>query len=107
MARVLPVPAPASTQTGPRAARATSRCSGSSPASNASDVPGITSATGSSCPIRGTQPATMVLQHLDFAENELKEAAGVGPADDVHHPMVRLLPHAEEAAGQGRDREGR
>src|ERR1017187_4997053 len=29
-ARVLPVPAPASTQTGPRAATATSRCSGSS-----------------------------------------------------------------------------
>ena len=40
IARVLPVPAPASTQTGPRAARATSACSGSSPASSASaEVP--------------------------------------------------------------------
>src|SRR5215469_4336775 len=68
MARVLPVPAPASTQTGPRAARATSRCSGSSPASSASDVPGITSATGSSCPIRGTQPPPPVLQNLDLDE---------------------------------------
>src|SRR6478735_7025594 len=36
IARVLPVPAPASTQTGPRRAVATSRCSGSSPASTAS-----------------------------------------------------------------------
>src|SRR3954462_4797867 len=36
MARVFPVPAPASTQTGPRRAVATSRCSGSSPASTAS-----------------------------------------------------------------------
>src|SRR6266705_2266942 len=35
-ARVLPVPAPASTQTGPRLASATSRCSGSSDARTAS-----------------------------------------------------------------------
>src|SRR5450755_3112965 len=44
MARVLPVPAPASTHTGPRVASATSRCSGSSPASSASEVPSTVSA---------------------------------------------------------------
>src|SRR5579862_9894345 len=49
MARVLPVPAPASTQTGPRVARATSRCSGSSPASSASQLSCTASATRSSC----------------------------------------------------------
>src|ERR1017187_10516511 len=48
MARVLPVPAPASTHTGPRVARATSRCSGSSPASSASAVPTTASAI---CPL--------------------------------------------------------
>src|SRR5215472_17830699 len=36
-ARVFPVPAPASTQTGPRVASATSRCSGSSAASRSSE----------------------------------------------------------------------
>src|SRR5689334_10685172 len=36
IARVLPVPAPASTRTGPRSAVATSRCSGSSAASRSS-----------------------------------------------------------------------
>src|SRR3954447_20326477 len=36
MARVFPVPAPASTQTGPRRAVATWSCSGSSPASTSS-----------------------------------------------------------------------
>src|SRR6266566_929186 len=70
MARVLPVPAPASTQTGPRAARATSRCSGSSPASSTSEGPSVVSVTRpppSPCPClilphRGTQPAPPVLE---------------------------------------------
>ena len=40
IARVLPVPAPASTTTGPDTAVAAARCSGSSPASTASGSPG-------------------------------------------------------------------
>src|SRR5215212_3265853 len=44
MARVLPVPAPAMTATGPPTVVATSRCSGSRPASNSSG-PDITAAT--------------------------------------------------------------
>src|SRR5579859_519820 len=68
MARVLPVPAPASTHTGPRVARATSRCSGSSPASSvsgwASGASEATSVTGSSPP--GTQTGPPVLHDLVF-----------------------------------------
>src|SRR5580704_17953804 len=60
IARVLPVPAPASTQTGPRVASATSRCSGSSPASGASAVLVIASATCLILPypgaVRGCDP---------------------------------------------------
>src|SRR5271166_3570886 len=74
MARVLPVPAPASTQTAPRVARATSRCSGSSAASSVSEVSSTASVThppplplphpaasGPRAGLQGTQPAPLVL----------------------------------------------
>src|SRR5215471_2608641 len=72
-ARVFPVPAPASTQTGPRVASATSRCSGSRAASRSSEsirsivpyVPG---------PGNGNErPGDVVIQRRDCRDDD-KEA---------------------------------
>src|ERR1051325_8214736 len=59
MARVLPVPAPASTHTGPCRAVATSRCSGSSPSSTASAESGTCGKRGE-CVAAVTPPCCQV-----------------------------------------------
>src|SRR3954462_7557410 len=87
IARVLPVPAPASTRSGPRSDSATWRCSGSSAESR------------SGAAIRGTTPAR---RWLDQADGHTLDAGGDSPDEhhlhDVQHPVVRLLPPAEEPA---------
>src|ERR1700683_571906 len=69
MARVLPVPAPASTHTGPPVASTTSRCSGSSSASSvsgwASGASDVTSVTRFS--LRGTHAAPPVVHDPVFS----------------------------------------
>src|SRR6516225_11502369 len=105
IARVLPVPAPASTQTGPRVARATSRCSGSSPVSSVSAATSVTAPSSGRSPLGNATGLAGVTRSGNFTN--LEEAAGVRPADYVHHSMVRLLPEPEEAARPGRDRDDR
>src|SRR5450432_3115897 len=117
-ARVLPVPAPASTQTGPRLARATSRCSGSSAASTASD-PVSARPSGVST---GVPPCRAIFAHgTDAGGNPAADGrvtnaqtppvaremtANVAAADYVHHHVVRVLQTAEEPAREGRHRDG-
>src|SRR6266700_4159687 len=118
MARVLPVPAPATTQTGPRVARTTSRCSGSSAARIASAP---SASTHTSCgrrpPAGGPYPPAILAYACDTRESlptggevmrpercsysgtTLKRQgdARVAAGHDVHDALVRLLSAAEES----------
>src|SRR5262245_28506721 len=69
MARVLPVPAPASTDTGPRQASATVRCSGSSAASSwsASIRPMVPYFTGRHAGHAGRSGREKLLHHTEIA----------------------------------------
>src|SRR5689334_238638 len=132
-ALVLPVPAPASTHTGPRLASTTCCCSGSRAASRASGP-----ASGPSGPaIRSPEPVSAVRCGAVNGSTSLPnilaydtDAAGnrahglrvsyartrtvtkemwtyVAAADYVHHPVVRVLPAVEEPASPGRHRDDR
>src|SRR3954464_2138293 len=128
MARVFPVPAPASTQTGPRRAVATSRCSGSSPASTASAdaepgrsvvavIAGILAAAADAAipdrarlwtPGRHGKPGdrgrvVWVVEATTRTLPRNQEARPHGDErrrhdDDVLDELVRLLPPAQESA---------
>src|SRR6266581_7963086 len=80
MALVLPAPAPASTQTGPRVASATSRCSGSSAASTASG-PSSSGRYVSTAPPLAIRFA--ILPHPTDAPGKPGDANGVASAELV------------------------
>src|SRR5262249_5173925 len=104
----LPVPAPAITHTGPRAASATSRCSGSSAASTASG-PSSTAHLLYHChPCASIRHAGKLRVAPSVASAELLWGrtgdVGVTASNDVHHAVVRLLPQAQGPARAGRNR---
>src|ERR1035441_2206213 len=98
MARVLPVPAPARTHTGPPGGPGTP--SAAAAASTASAI----------CLILPHQDRgkAMVLAGVTGTRPYQRfqgGIAGVRSADDVHHVLVRLLPEPQEPAGTGRHRD--
>src|SRR4051812_17773152 len=125
MARVLPVPAPASTHIGPAGWAATSRCSGSR-ASRTASAPGCTgrvviaSILGAGCDADGPRPTSgtagtasgSIPRQVVFRRGPQRPAKepDVRPPDrpdpaparhghDVHDDVVRLLPPPEVADG--------
>src|SRR5436189_3924202 len=93
IARVLPVPAPASTRTGPRSVWATSRCSGSSELRRSSACIGNVLRPG------GVVSVTSVDAREDNRERPSRDRIGQRHLHDVHHPLVWLLPPPAGAAG--------
>src|SRR6476660_9553171 len=93
IARVLPVPAPASTRTGPRRAVATSRCSGSSELSRSSACIGNVLRPG------GVVSSTSVDAREDNRDRPPEHRFRHWHLHDVHHPLVWLLPPAAGPAG--------
>src|SRR5215218_2247168 len=108
MARVLPVPAPASTRTGPLSAVATSRCSGSSPSSSwsADGHPAceavIVGTLTTQLPFywatpSGGLPAGTVEPYAEERTLHGRRLSGDPARDDVLDPLVRLLRSPEVA----------
>ena len=99
MVRVLPVPAPASTHTGPRAARTASRCS-----SSRSPVMSSRSLDGASTGMR-----SILAGRCDKSRARRGHVGGIryvdrlmSAADHVHHLVVwLLLPPEEDSEGGG------
>src|SRR5262249_61416860 len=112
IAGALPVPATPITHPGPRAASATSRCSGSSAASTASG-PSSTAHLLHHChPCASVRHAGKLSVGPGVPSAELLWGrtgdAGVTASNDVHHAVVRLLPQAQgpASAGGGPSRRG-
>src|SRR5690606_10590529 len=124
MALVLPVPAPASTHTGPFTVSATARCSGSSPSStDSANIPPYSQPAPPASPGTSTvdgrngSGASTVHPRADRT-NERGRRRSDGDADDrpgrepdrpahhVHDVLVRVLPPAQEPARPRRDRDG-
>src|SRR3954447_25029068 len=93
IARVLPVPAPARTRTGPRRAVATSRCSGSSELSRSSACIGNVLRPG------GVVSQTSVDAREDNCDRAAHDQHHHRLLHDVHHSLVWLLPPPPGAAG--------
>src|SRR6266536_2992021 len=107
MARVFPVPAPASKHTAPRMTSATARCSGSRPERMAPGMEHIIPAATDT--VAGSPQPPLV-----FATWEPQEVCGAGREtpgnvgrDDVHNALVCVLPTAEESARPRGDRDRR
>src|SRR3712207_1444275 len=114
IARVLPVPAPASTRTGPRSAVATSRCSGSSPSRSSS----ADACTACGAVSKGTfttpppfyartpsgEPAGSEEPYAEERTSHGRRLCRHPAGDDVLDDVVRVLlaPQVADAAGGDR-----
>src|SRR5665647_2660934 len=104
------VPAPASTQTGPARARATSRWSGSRASRRASaDITpslSVRADTGRRRSLAAVDRAAATAGTAEDAsshDSELRDNARTRDRDHVHHHVVRLLPTSQGSAGRRRD----
>src|SRR5580692_6733084 len=96
IARVLPVPAPASTQTGPRLASATWRCSGSRAASRSSGSirPILPYVSPGTLPRPGNAETAKVVTTPKTTKKQAVSPNQRGDpraAHDVHDDLVRVL----------------